>query len=147
MLSVGNIFIPPPCIHPDTHEKYFWEGSSIFEYSIFDLEEMNIDHVREACVHIGGFKLTANKRSGGGIGSVGRNNKLTEACFAIILQNKSMDENWVAEKLLAFDLEYHQKPYFEDPKEMYFRKAATPYGRALKFVQGSYKRIKQKGML
>lgn len=148
LLSAGNYFVLPPSIHPDTNNPYVWVGEYCLEnFSILDLPSVSQKELDEVCVYISRFPLTG---AGGNpilSASNGRNNKLTAVCYAIIKSHSYKTDVEIAEELLAFDQTRHNPPYFSDPKEMYYRRGASPFLRALAFVTGTRGRLRRKGDL
>ena len=144
LLSTGNYFVIPPSIHPETLMPYRWIGSYTPEdFPASDLRQIPQDLLDSIVVYISRFPLSGRDGSiMGGIG--GRNDKLTVVCYAKIKDTPWLSDEELAVELLTFDENHHSSPYFHDPGEMYYRKSATAYGRALLFVQGSRKRIERK---
>ncbi len=144
LLSTGNYFVIPPSIHPETLMPYRWTGIYTPEdFPAVELRQLKQELFDEIIVYISRFPL--DSKSGGSMGGVGgRNDKLTVVCYAKIKDAPWLSDEALAVELLAFDENHHGSPYFHDPREMYYRKAATPFGRALLFVQGSRKRIERK---
>ena len=148
LLSTGNYFVVPPSIHPDTGLRYRWSGAYTPEnFPARELRELSQDLLDDIVVYISRFPLST--RGGGqsidGVG--GRNNKLTIVCYAKIKDAPWASDAEIAESLLTFDENHHVSPYFHDSGEMYYRKSATPYGRALLFVESSRRRLIKKGDL
>lgn len=146
ILSVGNYFVAPPSIHPITLQPYRWVGEySLENFSVLDLDYISQDEIDFICVYISRFPLT---RANGSIsmgGVEGRNNKLTSMCYAKLITNPEKLDEEIAEELLEYDQENHSPVYFTDPRDDYFRKASSPFGRALLFVKGSRARMRKKG--
>ena len=148
VLSTGNYFVIPPSIHPDTEKPYRWIGFYTPEtFPVMDLRMLKQELVDDIMVYISRFPLT-NKDGSISMGGVGgRNDKLTVVCYAKIKQDPFKADEDIAEDLWVFDQIHHATPYFSDPQEMYYRRADSPYGRAVLFVRGSRKRMIQKGDL
>jgi hypothetical protein len=148
VLSIGNYFVAPPSIHPDTGRPYLWESEYCLEnFSITDLEQLDNQMLEPAIVLISRFKLTRADGTLASSGGGGRNEKLASMCYAKIVNHPEKLDSVIAEELLEFDEAKHSPPYFSDKNEMYFRKAPTPFGRAMLFVSGSRARILRKGII
>ena len=146
LLTTGNYFVVPPSIHPDTLRPYGWVGEySLENFTVLDLEQLSQDDIDLPAVYISRFPLT-NADGSCAMGSVGgRNDKLTVMCYAKIKNDLGKSNEEIAEELVSYDYEKHSTPYFSDPRDQYFRKAQTPFGRALIFVASSRERMRKKG--
>jgi hypothetical protein len=145
LLTTGNYFVIPPSIHPDSGVPYRWIGEYNLEnFTVLDLEQLSQSELDFVYVYIARFPLT--NADGSAMGdAAGRNDKLTVMCYAKIKNDLCKSDEEIAEELISYDNEKHFPPYFSDPREMYFRKASSPFGRALIFVKGSRERMIKKG--
>lgn len=146
VLSTGNYFVLPPSIHPITKQPYIWTT----EYNLenlcpMDLEPLTQESVDRPIAYISTFPLEGRTGARSSM-SAGRNNHLASVCCAIIMRAPYKTDEQVAEELIVHDATYHGTPYFSDPGEMYYRKAPTPFERALLFVRGSRKRLARKSL-
>lgn len=147
LLSNGNYFVAPPSIHPETGKPYYWELNSLENFSLLDLEQISQNELDELAVYVSRFPRTNRDGTTGSMMGGGRNNKLTQMCYAKLLTNPNTEDEAVARELLDFDDRKHAPPYFSDPKEQYFFKGKTPLERAILFVSQSRKRIQGKNLI
>lgn len=123
LFSNGGCIILPPSIHPNTREPYRWTALTDLCNPDFmsELTYLNLDTLKEfeaMNASIGkGFKSIKKTSLGHSKlnSSGGRNNKLFEICSAMVGEKKPFKE--IKQKLLAYDINHHNIPWFSDPTE------------------------------
>jgi hypothetical protein len=146
-LSTGRMFVLPPSIHPDTKKPYIWRTlDTLDNCSAIDLPMLNQSMVDEIFNFIAGFKNTT-KSGTSTIGSVGRNNRLTQVVCAAICSSGWKTDEEIAREIYDLDHKEHNKPYFSDKDEMYYQRSnGNASLAALLFVKGNRKRLIEKGL-
>lgn len=122
VLATGNYTVMPPSIHPETGKPYYYVGESLLGFDVECLPELDLSWIDTLKKYISESYENKEYTSIGTLAGGGRNNTLKSICVAMLSRGES-DEDIIKE-LDRVD-ETFDKPLFQDPGELYYRKKGS----------------------